>query len=177
VEHEALTGEIIGCAMRMHRALGAGFIESVYQNALVVELRRSRLIAEVQRPIAVRYQGVVVGNFAADIVVEGAVLVENKAVQALGPVHEVQLVNYLTATGIEIGLLLNFGRASLEWRRKSRSHHRSGGRAPRDVKMEAESAQVVGPPDDRVAGDGVRGTAREVMGPAGGIPRARARKR
>jgi GxxExxY protein len=122
VQEETLTGQVIGCAMKVHCALGPGFVESVYQNALAHELRRTGLPLEVQKSVKVRYGGVVVGDFVVDLLVAGRVLVENKAVRALGKDHEVQLVNYLTATGIEIGLLLNFGASSLEVKRKYRTY-------------------------------------------------------
>ncbi len=123
MEHEKLTETIIGCAMKVHRALGPGFLESVYQKALAHELRKARLTVECEKPIQVTYDGIVVGDFAADMLVEGAVMLENKAVQTLAPAHEVQLVNYLTATEVEIGLLLNFGGEKLEFRRKHRTYH------------------------------------------------------
>jgi len=122
MEHERLTETIIGCAMKVHRALGPGFLESVYQNALAHELRKAGLRGECEKPIRVTYDGVTVGDFSADMLVEDVVLVENKAAQALNPAHEVQLVNYLTATGIEIGLLLNFGAQQLEFKRKHRTY-------------------------------------------------------
>lgn len=122
MQEETLTGQVIGCAMKVHRALGPGFVESVYQNALAHELRRTGLPLEVQKSVKVRYGGVVVGDFVVDLLVAGRVLVENKAVRALGKDHEIQLVNYLTATGIEIGLLLNFGASSLEVKRKYRTY-------------------------------------------------------
>jgi GxxExxY protein len=120
MRYAEVTESIIGCAMKVHRVLGPGFLESVYQNALAYELRCAGLAVELERPIEVRYKGVVVGTFAADMFVENTVLVENKAIQALAPAHEVQLVNYLTATGVDVGLLLNFGAPSLEFKRKAR---------------------------------------------------------
>ncbi len=125
MRYAELTEKVIGCAMKVHRVLGPGFLESVYQNALAVELQRAGVAVELERPLEVRYEGVVVGRFVADMLIDETVIVENKAVQSLVPAHEVQLVNYLTATGIEIGLLLNFGAHSLEYKRKSRSYHRS----------------------------------------------------
>jgi GxxExxY protein len=122
MEHEKLTQKIIGCAMTVHRALGPGFLESVYQNALGHELRKAGLNTECEKAIQVTYDGVVVGNFSADMLVEDEVLIENKAVQTLVVAHEVQLVNYLTATGIETGLLLNFGAGRLEFKRKTKSY-------------------------------------------------------
>ncbi len=120
MEEAELTERIIGCAMRVHRVLGAGFLESVYQNALRHELGKAGLRVECEKRIDVRYDGIVVGVFAVDMLVEERVMIENKSVQAIIAAHEVQLVNYLTATGIEIGLLLNFGRERLEFRRKTR---------------------------------------------------------
>ena len=108
--------------MTVHRTLGPGFLESVYQNALAHELRKAGVSVECERKIEVVYDGVVVGDFVADMLVSGRILVENKAVQALTIAHEVQLVNYLTATGIEVGLLLNFGASSLQYKRKSRTY-------------------------------------------------------
>ncbi len=122
MEHQQLTETIIGCAMKVHSALGPGFLESVYQNALAHELRKAGLRVECESPIAVRYDGIVVGDFSADMLVEGWIMVENKAVQALASAHEVQLVNYLTATGIDIGLLLNFGADKLQFKRKYRTY-------------------------------------------------------
>jgi GxxExxY protein len=127
MEHGELTERIIGCAMTVHRILGPGFLESVYQNALVHELRKAGLKVECERKIQVTYDGVVVGDFSADMLVQKAILIENKAVQALVRAHEVQLVNYLTATGIETGLLLNFGAERLEFKRKTRTYR------PKDI--------------------------------------------
>ena len=115
MEHGDLTQSIIGCAMRVHRTLGPGFLESAYQNALAHELRKNGLTVECEKRLKV-----IVGDFSADILVNDLVLVENKAVQTLSVAHEVQLVNYLTATGIEVSLLLNFGSVRLQFKRKSR---------------------------------------------------------
>jgi GxxExxY protein len=120
VEHELLTGRIIGCAMRVHRTLGPGFPESVHQNALAWELRLAKLPADCQRRLSVRYRGLDVGVFVPDVSVDERVILEMKAVERLNTAHEVQLVNYLTVTGIQIGLLLNFGAPSLEVRRPYR---------------------------------------------------------
>jgi GxxExxY protein len=122
MEEQELTEKIIGCAMKVHSALGPGFLESVYAKALAHELRKSGLKVECEKLLTVRYDDVVVGEFSADKLVEEKVMVEEKAVQALVSAHEVQLVNYLTATGIEIGLLLNFGGQRLEYKRKSRTY-------------------------------------------------------
>jgi GxxExxY protein len=119
--HQALTETIIGCAFTVHNKLGFGFLESVYEKCLAIELRKAALQVELQRPLVVHYSGEEVGHFVADMIINDVVLVELKSVRALIEAHEVQLVNYLTATGIEIGLLLNFGEARVEVRRKLRT--------------------------------------------------------
>jgi GxxExxY protein len=122
MEDLELTERIIGCAMKIHSTLGPGFLESVYQNAPAHELRKAGLKLECEKPITVHYDGVPVGDFSADMLVEDRVMLELKANQALALANEVQLVNYLTATGIEIGLLLNFGSERLEFKRKARTY-------------------------------------------------------
>ena len=107
---EDLTGKIIGAALEVHRVLGFGFLEAVYGNALYKELIASGLKFECQKPIDVFYKGEVVGHYVPDMIVEDKVIVELKAVIDLRPEHEWQLVNYLTACNIEVGLLINFGR-------------------------------------------------------------------
>ena len=115
-----LCGQVIGAAMKVHSALGPGFLESVYQNALIWELQKSGLKVDAQRPITVYYDGQVVGVFSADILVNDSLMLELKANQLVAKAHEVQLVNYLVATGIDEGLLLNFGAERLEYKRKFR---------------------------------------------------------
>jgi GxxExxY protein len=115
-----LAGRVIGAAMEVHRFLGPGFVESVYENALPVELAASQLKFESQKALKVIYKNQCVGDFVADIIVDKALIIELKSVQSLLPVHEVQLVNYLTATGIEEGVLLNFGSESLQFKKKFR---------------------------------------------------------
>ena len=109
-KHSQTTDKIIGAAYRAYNALGFGFLEKVYENAMVIELTKLGLPVEQQQSIQVFYEGQVVGEYAADLVIDGKVIVELKAVSALDKAHEVQLVNYLKATGIEVGLLLTFGR-------------------------------------------------------------------
>jgi len=115
---DSLTKLVIGAAMAVHRALGPGFLESVYQKALAVELNSLGINFREQAPLVVVYRGQVVGEFVADIVLSDDLIVELKSVLALATTHEVQLVNYLNATGVENGLLINFGAPSLEFRRK-----------------------------------------------------------
>ena len=116
----ALTEKVIGLGMKVYRALGPGFLETVYLNALVHELRRAGLSAEVTQRITVRYENVIVGDFIADLVVNETLICELKAISTLSKADEVQLVNYLTATNRDFGLLLNFGAASLQFKRKHR---------------------------------------------------------
>ena len=115
-----LCGQVIGAAMKVHSTLGPGFLESVYQNALIWELQKSGFKVDAQRPITVHYDGQVVGVFAADLLVNDSLMLELKANQLVAKAHEVQLVNYLVATGIDEGLLLNFGAVRLEYKRKFR---------------------------------------------------------
>ncbi|RRJ95895.1 GxxExxY protein [Opitutaceae bacterium TAV4] len=117
-----LAGRVIGCAMKVHSTLGAGFLESVYQNALAHELRKTGFHVETEVRLNVFYDAIVIGTFDADMIVDKSLIVENKAVSKLNPAHEVQLVNYLTATRIDEGLLLNFGGDSLEFKKKYRKH-------------------------------------------------------
>ena len=119
-QDHALTEKIIGLAMKVHRALGPGFLESVYLNALIHELRRAGFSAETGQRITVRYENVIVGEFVADLIVNETVLCELKAINSVSKVDEVQLVNYLTATNRDFGLMLNFGAPSLQFKRKYR---------------------------------------------------------
>ena len=109
MKHKELTAKIIECAYKVHNTLGFGFLESVYQNALVLELEKNGLQARKEVPIKVRYEEKIVGEFVADIVVEDKVILELKSVKEIHPAHEAQLTNYLKATGIEVGLIINFG--------------------------------------------------------------------
>jgi GxxExxY protein len=112
--------QVIGMAMKVHRTLGCGFVETVYRNALIIELRKSNLNFVVHPALAVQYEGEEVGVFQADLIIENRIIVELKAVDALNKAHSAQLVNYLMATKIDLGLLLNFGAQSLEFKTKSR---------------------------------------------------------
>ena len=112
-----VTKRIIGCAYSVSNGLGAGFLEKVYENALAHELRKSGLQAQQQQPIKVVYDGLVVGDYLADIVVEDSVIVELKAVKAFDNVHFAQCINYLKATGMKICLLINFGQPKIEIKR------------------------------------------------------------
>ncbi len=114
---DRITESIIGCAYTVSNALGSGFLEKVYENALVHELRKAGLEVAQQHIIQVWYDGLVVGEFAADLLVEDCVLVELKAARSLDNVHMAQCLNYLKATGLRICLLINFGRPKVEIKR------------------------------------------------------------
>ena len=125
-----LAGQVIGCAMKVHRSLGYGFSEKVYKNSLAIELRKHNIECEVEKKIKVSYEGVIVGDYAADIMVKNDLIIELKATQGVVPAHEVQLVNYLTATGIDEGLLLNFGTSSLQYKKKFKDSNTTQSSAP-----------------------------------------------
>jgi len=107
--YSELTNKIIGSAYRVFKELGAGFLEKVYENAMIIELEEQGLQVQQQYPLKVYYKKQVIGDYYADLVVENKVLIELKAVTELTGIHEVQLVNYLKATGVKVGLLINFG--------------------------------------------------------------------
>jgi GxxExxY protein len=117
---DALAKRIIGLAMKVHGALGCGFLESIYVNALVIELNEARISFEREKRYSVVYKAVEIGSFHADLVLENRLIVEVKAVDGLAVAHSVQLVNYLAVSRIELGLLLNFGPRSLEFKTKTR---------------------------------------------------------
>ena len=120
MEYEELTKRIIGCAYQVYNTMGFGYLESVYEKCLMIEFRKAHLKAQSQLAIEVRYDNEVVGEFVADILVENTVIIELNSVRQLALAHEVQLVNYLVATGKHVGLLLNFGEHKVEVRRKLR---------------------------------------------------------
>lgn len=118
---DELTQTIIGCAYKVHNTLGPGFLEKVYENALRLELEKLGFHLKQQEPINVTYDGQVVGEYYADLWVNQQIVIELKAAQVLVKQHEVQLVNYLSATRIDSGLLLNFG-PSMQVKRKFREY-------------------------------------------------------
>lgn len=120
MEYEELTKQIIGAAFAVFNEMGFGFLESIYESCLMIELTERGLIAESQKQIDVFFRGNVVGHFEADLLVNETVIVELKSVRQLVEAHEVQLVNYLVATHMPIGLLINFGANGVEVRRKVR---------------------------------------------------------
>ena len=126
-KHSELTGTILGAFFQLYKEMGHGFSEKVYETAFAILLEELGLVVERQRPIKVYFHGRLVGEYIADMVVNGVVLVELKAVEKLTNAHEAQLLNYLKATEIEVGLLLNFG-LEAEFRRKIYDNARKGSR-------------------------------------------------
>lgn len=123
MKHEELTSEILAACFEVINELGVGFLESVYEKALMVALDEKKLSVKNQVPINVRFRKQLVGLFYADIVVNDSVIVELKAVKKLLPEHSAQLINYLKATRCEVGLLINFGNQKLEYRRFINKHN------------------------------------------------------
>jgi GxxExxY protein len=117
MEINEVTYAIRGAVFEVNKVLGPGFLEKVYENALLVELRRRGLKAESQVPIKVFFKGQIVGEYLADLLVEDRVIVELKTVEAIDKIHEAQLLNYLKATRIQIGMLVNFRHAKAEIKR------------------------------------------------------------
>jgi GxxExxY protein len=115
--HSELSSKVIKAFYHVYNKLGYGFLEKVYENAMLIELKKSGLFAEKQKPIKVYYDNELVGEYFADIVVNNCLIIELKAMENLCPEHEAQLVNYLKATEIEVGLLLNFGKEPQQKRR------------------------------------------------------------
>ena len=115
--HQEISEKIIGCCFDVSNELGSGFLESVYEKALLHLLREKGLKAISQAPITVKFRDQIVGEFFADILIEDKIVVELKAVKKLAPEHLAQVINYLKATGFETGLLINFGCQKLEYRR------------------------------------------------------------
>ena len=118
MEYKELTEKIIGCAYRVYNKMGFGYLESVYEKCMLIELRKAGFDIESQKPIRVQYDAEVVGDFIADILVNDTVILELKSVRKLVEAHEVQLVNYLVATGKPVGLLINFGETKVGVKRK-----------------------------------------------------------
>ena len=117
VRRNSLSERISGCAFLVANTLGSGFLEKIYENALAHELRKAGLTVAQQRAIIVRYDGLIVGEYAADLLVEEAVLIELKTVKTLDSIHSAQYLNYLKATGLRLCLLINLGNPRLEIKR------------------------------------------------------------
>lgn len=115
--YKELSYEVMAAVFEVHNTLGHGFLEHVYQNALMVELGLRGIPAEAQKELTVRFKGVEVGRYCADIVVNGKLILELKAVESLCNAHEAQLLNYLKGTGLRLGVLINFGKERVESKR------------------------------------------------------------
>ena len=120
--NDELSHSVIGAAYKVFNTLGFGFLESVYEKSMVIELLKNGIQVQSQHPIQVRYENQVVGDFYADLLIENHLIIELKAVTKLAAAHEVQLVNYLNATGLNHGLLINFG-PKIEVKRKYRDYN------------------------------------------------------
>lgn len=118
LKHGELSQQIISAAYAVHKELGYGFAEKVYKNALAIELQENNIKCAVEVPLKVLYHAKSVGDYYADMIAEDKIVIEVKAVSLLEPIHEVQLVNYLKATGLQIGLLINFGGQSVTVKRR-----------------------------------------------------------
>jgi GxxExxY protein len=118
---EEVTKEIIGAAYKVYNKMGFGYLEKVYENCMLIELSKIKeLDIKSQCPIKVEYDGVDVGDYVVDLIVNDSIIIELKSIRHLLPIHEVQLVNYLKAIGFDLGLLINFGEQKVDVRRKVR---------------------------------------------------------
>ena len=115
--HKDLSYKIIELALEVHNELGCGFLEKVYENALMILLERENIPAKQQAPADVYFQGKVIGQYFADILVDNKIILELKTVNAIADVHKAQVLNYLRATGLKLGLILNFAKPRLEYKR------------------------------------------------------------
>lgn len=115
--HKELSYKIIGLAMEVHKNLGYGFLEKVYENALMFELLNNNIEAKNQYPVKVNYKGNIIGDYIADILVEDKIILELKSIEKIIDIHKVQTMNYLKATGLRLGIIINFGKDNLEYYR------------------------------------------------------------
>jgi GxxExxY protein len=115
--HKQLSYEIMAAAFEVHNILGSGFLEKVYEKALLQELLQRGVKTEAQQKLRVLYKGKEIGSYAADLVVDNKIIIELKAVENLSNIHQAQVLNYLKATGFKLGLLINFGRERVEYKR------------------------------------------------------------
>ena len=124
MEIKELCNVIVECAKEVRSRLTPGYEEKIYKNAMFIELRERGITVETEVPFTVNYKNHLIGEYRADMIVDRRVIIELKAVNALAPIHSIQLVNYLTATGINDGMLINFGSEKLEIRHKDRLYHK-----------------------------------------------------
>jgi len=124
LENDLLTEKVIGCAIKIHRILGPGFLENIYHQALTHELNKASISYISEARMKVMYDGIVLGDYVADFLIDKRVVVELKAVEGLLKAHEIQLVNYLSAIKFDLGLLINFGSQKIQVKRKYREFNR-----------------------------------------------------
>lgn len=136
--HEELTGKILQACFEVSNELGIGFLESVYQNSLLIALRQKGLKAEKEADLKVRFRDVIVGEFKVDILVEEKVIVELKAVNVLVNEHKAQTINYLKVTGLNVAILVNFGNPKLEYRRFENNFIKQNKSSLKDFLLEAD---------------------------------------
>lgn len=122
-ELNSLSEKVIGCCYTISNALGSGFLEKIYQNALAHEMRKLGMKVEIQKPLYVIYDGVVVGEYFADLLIEGVLIIELKACDGFNEVHKAQCLNYLNSTRLSLCLLINFGRTKVEIKRIFQSQY------------------------------------------------------
>lgn len=115
--HKDLSYKIVGLAMQIHSELGFGFLEKVYENSMMVLFRRENIMAKQQVPISVSFDGEIVGDYYADIVIEDKIILELKAIEKITDAHKAQALNYLKATGLKLAIIINFGKQRLEYER------------------------------------------------------------
>lgn len=115
--HKDLSYRLVGMAMKVHRELGRGFLERVYENAMAILLRKESLSFQQQFPLKVYFEGQIVGDYFADMIVENKIILEFKSAENLSPAYKAQAVNYLRATGLELAIIINFGQDSLQYER------------------------------------------------------------
>jgi len=124
-ENDPLTEKVIGCAIRIHKVLGPGFLENIYHQALAHELNKAHIQFVSEAPLSVMYDGIILGTYVADFLIDNRVVVELKAAEVLTKNHEIQLVNYLVAIRFDVGLLINFGGQKIQVKRKFRELNRT----------------------------------------------------
>jgi GxxExxY protein len=115
--HKDLSYKIVGLAMQIHSELGFGFLEKVYENSMMVLFRRENIMAKQQAPISVSFEGEIVGDYYADILIEDKIILELKAIEKITDAHKAQVLNYLKATGLKLAIIINFGKQRLEYER------------------------------------------------------------
>ncbi|MFH0887924.1 MAG: GxxExxY protein [Planctomycetota bacterium] len=115
--YKELSYNIIASALKVHNILGAGFLEKVYENALIIQFKKAGIKAEQQVSLKVNFEGEIVGDYCADIVVDNKIILELKCAESINSIHKAQIINYLKATGMKLGIIINFAKPKLEYKR------------------------------------------------------------